>query len=269
MRTAEPAAGSLIRISPDTVFTVREIERDGEKRSVLSTTIGTVRFKFDRLTGKEPLIATPGTVAGIRGTELEVYAGSDGAVMILVSTGAVVVESLGKSVSLAENEGVEIAPGEPPGDVFEVLRGQLDFSTWNGERDAAILKNPLKALTGAIVGLASLIADLESVVPQFEAKLAELETLRAEEDDDKQKSIYEQTVFPLEVATSYLALNLRYYALSALSFRRYVLGTMYLRVKMRAIVEQSDEHQRFFEEYDRVMEDFEDHVTPHLVGIDI
>ena len=275
----ESARGSLIRISPDTVFTVREFERNGEKRSVLATTVGAVRFKFDRLTGQEPLIATPGIVAGIRGTELEVFASSDGAVIILVSTGAVEVESRGESVALGENEGVEVEPGQPPGEKFEVLRGQLDFSSWNGEREAAILEDPVKSLEGAAIGLDSLIEELELLVPTLAENIerldAEREKLKAEEDADKRKSAYEQTVFPLEVETSYLALNIRYYALSALSYRRFILGTMYLRTKIRALQESLlagapiTGYDEFFELYERVIERFERAVTPHLVGIDI
>ena len=275
----EPARGSLIRISPDTVFTVRQIERDGEKRNVLATTVGAVRFKFDRLTGQEPLIATPGMVAGVRGTELEVFASSDGAVIILVSTGAVEVESRGESVALGENEGVEVEPGKPPGEKFEVLRGQLDFSSWNGEREAALLEDPIKSLEGAAIGLDSLIEELELLIPTFEEKRESLdlerEKLRDEEDADKRKSAYEQIVYPLEVETSYLALNIRYFALSALSYRRFILGTMYLRIKVRDLEEtlaqgtSAPGYDDFYRLYEAVIERFERAVTPHLVEIDI
>lgn len=270
----EPAVGSLIKISPDTVFTVREVETGGEKRTVLSTALGAVKFAFTRNTDREPLIATQSTVAGIRGTELEVFAGSDGSVLMVVLDGAVELSAQGRAVALGPNEGVEVPPGEPPGEKFEVKRGQLDFSTWNGEREARILEDPIRALEGAADGLDSLIDEIDAIVPVFEEKRNRLEALRAElreeEDREKRKKRYAEVVYPLEVETSYLALNLRYYALSALSFRRFVLGTIYLRTRTRALTgDQEIEFDRFMQRYRSVLARYETHVTPHLVFRDI
>lgn len=270
----EPSRGSLIKISPNTVFAVREVETGGEKRSVLSTAIGAVAFTFNRNTDREPLIATQSTVAGIRGTELEVFAGADGSVLMVVLSGKVEVSAKGESVEINANEGVEVAPGEAPGQVFEVLRGQLDFSTWNAEREAKILEDPILALEGAAGGLDDLISEIEAIVPVFEEKERELESLRAslrnEEDAEKRKSTYEQQVFPLEVETSYLALNLRYYALSALSYRRFVIGTIYLRTRSRMLEGLSDvDANQFYAVHDRILDRFERFVAPHLVSRDL
>lgn len=270
----EPARGSLIKVRPDTVFTVGEIEINREKRTILSTTLGAVRFTFDRWSGKEPLVATPIAVAGVRGTELEVFAGSDGSVLIVVAVGAVQVTAENRAVDLTANEGVEIEPGSPPGKKFEVLRGQMDFSTWNGVRESKILDNPIAALESASNGLNALIREIEILVPVFEANRAKLESLRDqlrnEKDADKRKSTYEQTVFPLEVETSYLALNIRYYALSALSYRRFVLGTIYLRTHLQIITGNTAiDFDAFMRSYEDTLNKFERKITPHLVVRDI
>ena len=77
-------------------------------------------------------------------------------------------------------------------------------------------------------------------------------------------------MFPLEVETSYLQLNKRYYALSALSFRRYVLGSMYARVKSANILGQdAKEFQEFLDVYNRILYEYETRVVPHLVDADI
>ena len=75
---------STIIVKPDSIFTIREIETDSGRETVLSTTVGAVSFKFGKLLGKEPMLATPSAVAGIRGTELTVYAGEDGSTLFAV-----------------------------------------------------------------------------------------------------------------------------------------------------------------------------------------
>ncbi len=269
-----PAAGGLIRISPDTVFTVQEIERGGVKRTVLGTVVGSAGFKFTRFVEKEPLLGTPTTVAGVRGTEVEIFAGSDGATLVVVHSGRVEVEAQKVRVSLTANEGVEVLPGSPPGEKFAVLRGRLDYSSWNGERLARSLTDPESAIERIAKGLESLIAEIESLVPRFDesnGRLVEADKrLKSIEDADARKRFYAETIFPLEIETSYLALNIRYYALSALSYRRFVLGSMYLKIKARALVEGSaDLYRDFFDRYARIIARFEEAVTPHLVEADI
>lgn len=273
----EQENGSLIKIAEDTIFTLQEIELNGEKRSVLSTTIGAVAFKFNRLTGKEPLIATPGTVAGIRGTEFQVFAGLDGATLVVVASGKVEVEAQGEKVELLAEEGVEIPAGGPPGEKFQVLRGQLDFSEWNSGRLESMLEDPAGAIRGIEKGMEAFRVKIAELKPIYEANyerlLAEREILPKLEDEngkDARKEHYEKVVFPLEVETSYMRLNLRYYALSALSFRRFVLGSMYARVKSAFINKlDSAEYRDFKKVYASILIDYERDVTPFLVEADI
>ena len=70
--------------------------------------------------------------------------------------------------------------------------------------------------------------------------------------------------------TTTQALNYRYYALSALSMRRYVLGRMYMNIKTLTIMEQDNrEFAAFLEEYERFLELYEREITPGLVRADI
>ncbi len=272
----EQAGGYTIKVSEDTIFTLQEIEQSGEKRSVLSTTVGAVAFKFSMLTGKEPLIATPGTVAGVRGTELQIFAGIDGSTLVVVSTGKVEVEAQGKKVELLPEEGVEIPAGSAPGEKFQVLRGQLDFSTWNSKRLDSMLEDPAGAVRGVEKGMEAFRAKIAEIKPVYEANreqlTAEREKLVEIEKDkgkDAQKKYYEETVFPLEVETSYLRLNLRYYALSALSFRRFVLGSMYAQVKSAFLNRlDSDEYKAFEQTYMKILSDYDRDVSSYLVEAD-
>ena len=274
--THEVESAATIQVSPETVFTFQELEQGGESRSVFSTTLGAVGFKLGRLTGKEPLISTPGMTAGVRGTEFQVFAGSDGATLVVVESGSVVVESLGKSVELLTNEAVEVEVGEAPGDKFTVEREQLDFSEWNGRRMEEILEDPVTAIEGIEKGLEVLRQKIVDLLPRFEENVKRLEeerkilrSLEDDEDKDAQKKYYTDVVFPLEVETSYMRLNLRYHALSALSFRRFVLGGMYVSVKAHYMNRIDDpEFQRFTAVYRGIRAIFDRDVQPLLVEAD-
>ena len=68
--------GVSIKIAPKTVFTLMEREQGGKTSSVLSVALGSIKFRYGKLTGSEPLVRTNGTVAGVRGTEFSVYSGA-------------------------------------------------------------------------------------------------------------------------------------------------------------------------------------------------
>ena len=142
----EESSGSTYNISPNTVFTVREMEIDGTKQNVLACTLGEIAFKFKRAGSLEPLIATNSTVAGVRGTNFRVYAGADGSSLIAVRDGLVEVESEGKTVSLSKDEAVEVRPGEGPGDKYSLKGKPLNFESWNKEKKKAFLDNPAGSL---------------------------------------------------------------------------------------------------------------------------
>lgn len=272
----EQINGYSIKISEGTIFTLQEIEQNGEKRSVLSTTLGAVAFKFGMMAGKEPLIATPGAIAGVRGTEFQIFAGIDGSTLVVVSSGKVEVEAQGQKVELLPEEGVEVPAGGQPGEKFQVLRGQLDFSAWNSGRLESMLEDPAGAVRGIEKGMEAFRVKIRELEPLYEANAERLKVERAklpkleeEKGSEARTKYYADTVFPLEVETSYLRLNLRYYSLSALSFRRFVLGPMYARVKSAYIRRlDSDAYREFESVYRRILSDYEREVTPYLVEAD-
>jgi hypothetical protein len=273
----ETESGSAIKIAEDTIFTFQELEQDGEKRSVLSTTLGSVAFRFNKFTGREPLIATPGTIAGIRGTEFLVFAGADGATLVVVESGKVEVEAQGSKVELLPDEGVEVLAGGAPGEKFKVLRGQLDFSAWNSTRLDAMLDDPAGTIKGVEKGMEAFRRQITELLPVYEENVAtlreereNLKKLEEEKGKEARKQRYENVVFPLEVETSYMRLNLRYHALSALSFRRHVLGSMYAQVKTAYLNRLDTDGYRAFERtYRRILADYQRDIGPLLVDADI
>ena len=268
---------ALIRISPDTVFTLEEIAEESGKREVMRCSLGSVEFKFNRLVGLEPRIATPSVVAGVRGTEFTVFAGVDGSTLIGVTSGEVEVTASGESVSLYPDEGVEVLPGGPPGEKFTFILGEIDYSDWNAGRFESFLADPGAGIRRIGREMDSLIRRIEELHPQYLERRARLENLRArllkireEEGKEASSEFYEERIGPIEAESLALYQNLRYYAVSALYLRQYVMARLYLFVKAGALKSGDISGYRMFEEaYDAIIGRFEGSVSPLLSERDI
>jgi hypothetical protein len=268
---------AVIKIAPDTVFTLGEIDEGGEKRTVLSTAIGSVSYKFNKTFGREPYIATPSIVAGVRGTEFTVFAGADGSTLVAVESGQVDVSAGGETVELYPEEGVEVRPGEAPGEKFEVLRGKIDYSDWNSEKFESFLSDPAEGARRVKARLETFIEEIEQLQPEYEQLQNELEQnkkvyekKREEMGKDGAKPYYKESVEPLMLQATSLFINLRYYALSSLSLRRFVLGRLALEMKSRYIVDRNNSQFISFQNvYAGILEVFEKKIVPWLVEADI
>jgi hypothetical protein len=269
--------GVTIKIARGTVFTLMEKSQGGTSATVLSVALGSIKFRYDKLTGTEPQVRTNGAVAGVRGTEFSVFSGADGSTLITVDSGLVTVESEGRSVELAASEGVEVPLGKTPGEKFTVQRNQIDYSTWNSDKLTAMLADPVAAIAGMETAMASYIRDVteyDASFREYSRKLADERAARLKITEDKGKDEgqkYEtEVVTPILKQTSALGLNLRYSALAALSLRRFVSGRLYVILKARYITEpQSEVWTRFTERYKGLIESFETSIAPHLVEADI
>lgn len=273
----EHPGAARITVQADTVFSILERTVQGERQSALACILGSVRMSFLKLLGREPQIITGSAVAGVRGTDLTVLSAVDGSSLIVVLKGLVSVVSQGVSVDLAENDAVEVVPGQAPGPRFDVLRGPVSHETWERERESELLSDPEAAVFRlerrfeyyfeALAEIEPIYARRREALEEERERLAEIES---EQGKAARSEHYKDTVYPLELETSYLRLNIRYFALSALSLRRYVLGRMYLVVKANAIADLDDPRfVRFLEAYETLLERFEERISPYLVEADI
>lgn len=273
----ELANKSTISVKPNTVFTLGEVELEGEKQTVLSTAVGAVSYRLNKFSGRGPSIRTNSYVAGVRGTELTVYAGMDGSSLLVVEKGAVEVASQGKAVELGVNEAVEVKPGQTPGEKFSWLGRHQDFSDWNRGKEEAFLKDPVGKLKDAETQLARFRDDLQAVLkPLSDADkesarvYEELKKAVEAKDDAKAQALRADLLTGTGAKRRTLFLNMRHYALSYLSMRRFVLGGMYVQMKSRYILKQdAPEYREFMNLYESVRKNFEDVVVPHLVEADI
>jgi hypothetical protein len=269
--------GLVLKINPDTVFTLQEKEEKGEKTGVFSLALGSIKFRYNRITGKEPMIQTPSCIAGVRGTEFSVYAGADGSALIVVDSGQVEVESEGKAVQLAAEEGVEVKPGEPPGDKFVVKMDEIEYKTWNDEKINSMLSDPTGAVENILKRLnfyvvrASEYYDLYNELTEtLNIERQKMAEVLQKEGEEAAKRYDAEVVTEIRNNTRASFLNNRYYALAALALRRYVAGRLYVMVKAQFITKASDSNYRqFLDSYSEILDIFETSIIPYLVEADI
>ncbi len=273
----EESSGSTYNISPNTVFTVREMEIDGTKQNVLACTLGEIAFKFKRAGSLEPLIATNSTVAGVRGTNFRVYAGADGSSLIAVRDGLVEVESEGKTVSLSKDEAVEVRPGEGPGDKYSLKGKPLNFAAWNKEKEKEMLEDPQASLKGIEKRLKYYDEKIDELDAQFiikktllDAETAKYQKMLDDKTIEKLDDEKKQLLRDLNNEAGILFLNKRYYTLTSLSMRRFIISKIYLLMKTKYIMKTDDPtYMDFMKIYNGMLKSFEDTVVPHLVEADI
>lgn len=273
----DQAGGNLIRISPDTVFTLREVERDGQRETVMSNTVGSVRYRFDALAGRQQRVASGTVVAGVRGTEFTVFAGSDGSSLFGVDTGMITVESAGVEVDLAAGEAVEIAAGEAPGDIVRWLGPALDFSDWEEERIDAFLDDPVVGLERIQRRMRDFMDDQDTAYAVWQESNRELNEIRDEmsrireaEGEEAYARFRQEVERPATTRAVTNILNYRYFTLSAFSLRRHVLARMYVNMKAQYLNNaEASVFQNYLALHSEVLDEFEERVAPLLVVLDI
>ena len=134
-----------VKVSENTVFTLLEVEQGGKTQPVLTTALGKLSFIRQRLGGTEPRLAGSAAICGVRGTEVTVLSGADGSTLFIVDEGAVEVTAAGATVALVKGEAVEVATGAAPGQKYQALSREVDYSKWNQGKLDALLSDPVAA----------------------------------------------------------------------------------------------------------------------------
>jgi hypothetical protein len=206
-----------------------------------------------------------------------IFTGADGSSLIAVESGQVDVSAGGETVELFPEEGVEVAPGGPPGEKFKVLRGKIDYADWNSERVGAFLDDPAGAARKIGRQLQEYIDEINALLPEYE-RLRELiferrerySRIREEQGREKAAEYHKENIEPYEAEATPMFVNIRYYALSALSLRRHILGRLYMLLKTEYINDlDNPRYTGFLKQYEEVLENYRNNVSPLLVEADI
>ncbi len=266
--------GATVKISEDSIFALSSYESRGETRNAYQCVLGSMQYKFTRaVKADEPRITTPTTVCGVRGTEFTVVSGLDGSALYVVDDGSVAVSAKGEEVVLGALEGVEVAPGSAPGEPFPVLRGKIDYSKVKADAEARFLENPAATMRVMTSQLEEYIAQIQLYEKAFKDLSMELITLREklfELEGEEKNKFYLENVADKDAQTSYLKLNMRYYAVSSLSMRRHLVGNMYVSIRTKYLGNIDDEkYVEFISEYNAFISLYEKELIPYLVKADI
>lgn len=264
--------GSTIRVTQDSVFNYSETGTGSDSRPILATLAGSVSYKLNKSVGRSPLIQTNSMVAGVRGTEFTVFAGRDGSVLLAVTEGIVDVSAQGETVELLKDEAVQVDPGEKPGEKYVWLGRELDFSSWNQDKNEDFLTDPVAGiervdaqLEGYARELAALKEPYEKTTSAWEKAVEEYKTLLDQKTDKETLLAFRQeTLSPAQDARAAVILNIRYYALNYLSVRRYVLSNMYMEMKTRHPVSQNPDTEGFYRLHARILAKYENSIVPEL-----
>ncbi|HVO38508.1 MAG TPA: FecR domain-containing protein, partial [Spirochaetia bacterium] len=201
--------GVTIRVNHGTVFTLMEREQKGQKSPVVSVALGSIKFRYNKLTGQEPIVRTNSAVLGVRGTDFTVFSGADGSTLIAVDSGQVTVEAEGKSVELAAAEGVEVPLGGAPGDKFTVHSDQIDYSKWNDDKLKAMLADPVAAIGTLESTLDEYIKSIAGYDTSYRASNERLKVIQEErvrifkeKGEDEARKFMQESEFPIADQTA-------------------------------------------------------------------
>ena len=270
----ELADGGSVSIARDTVYQIQKVGAQNESQTVMSVALGAVRFRFNTIAGRsEPSVGSPTAVAGVRGTEFTTYVAADGSTVFVVEEGLVDVSAEGAQVQLVAGQGVEVAAGERPGEPFDAIERAFDFEQYNDERIAVLLENPVRAVQGHTRRLEQFAEQIEILIPLYEDTDRRFKEARVKADElegDARQKFFEEQVVPLRAKTAEYYRNLRFYALSGLSLRRYVLGRMYLLLSMNYLNQpDSTVYEQFREVYQGALDVYERRIVPALIPSDL
>ena len=274
----ELAAGGLVTVRPDTVFLIGSSTRpDGEQTSRLSTAVGSFAFKFNAVLGNEPQIGSTTAAAGVRGTEVVVYAGSDGTTRFEVIEGLVEIGEGEESVTLGAEEGVEVTPGRGPSNVFAFLEQPIDYGVWNAGLVDGFLDAPLPALRGVAAEMRDIIAEIkrrgpavEGLLGRSEAETERMNEIGEEDGQEAREEYFAETVMPLRREARAAFVDLRFIVLSALSLDQYVVSRLAAEMEAAYFLEpDAPVLQEFREELAALRSEYEATVTSYLVAADL
>ena len=117
------------------------------------------------------------------------------------------------------------------------------------------------------------IEKIEPLYLESKTKLDEQTKIMLAKKENKEavEDFYDNIVRPLEIQTTHYILNLRYYSLSALSLRRFVLSRIYVKLKSSYISDLNDPvFINFLNVHQRIVEKYEKEIAePYLVKADI
>ncbi len=276
----ELATGGTVNVGRDTVFLIGSTTgAAGEPESRVAAAVGSFSFRFSAAVGNEPRIGSTTSVAGVRGTEVRVYVGSDGTTRYEVVEGLIEIEDAARRVTLGPEQGIEITPGAGvgPQNIFAFLERPIDYGVWNAGLVEGFLADPLPSLRGIAAEMQDLLDEIRRRAPEVEAMLArsaeESDRLDAIEEADgleARQEHFRDVVMPARRAARAAFVDLRFVVLSALSLDQHIFSRLAAEMEARSFFDpQSRVIDEFRSDLAAIRSEYESVVVPWLVPSDL
>lgn len=276
----ELTTGGTVNVSRDTVFIIGSTKGvTGEPVSRVAAAVGSFSFRFSAAVGNEPRIGSTTSVAGVRGTEVRVYVGSDGTTRYEVLEGIIEIEDAARRVTLGPEQGIEITPGAGvgPQNVFAFLERPIDYGVWNAGLVEAFLADPLPSLRGIAAEMQDLLDEIRRRAPEVEALLAlsaeegaRLDEIEEADGLEARQEHFREVVMPARRAARAAFVDLRFVVLSALSLDQHILSRLAAEVEARSFFDpESRVIDEFRSDLAAIRSEYESVVVPWLVSSDL
>jgi hypothetical protein len=271
----ELESGGVVEVDSDTVFILGTGEdASGRPQSRVAAAVGSFAFRFNAAVGNEPLIGSTTSAGGVRGTEVRVYAASDGTTRYEVVEGLLEVQEEGETVQLGPNDAVEVRAGQAPSAVFSFLEQPIDYGAWNAGLVDDFLSEPLTTLDGVADEMYGLIEEIERRRVEYEALLSVEEEedakMRAIEEDEQRQEYFDNVVIPAQNLAREAYVDMRFIVLSALSLDQYVVSRLAAEMEAEYFFDSdSAALDAFLQEVAIIRRDYDATVVPWLVPSDL
>jgi hypothetical protein len=274
----ELESGGVVSVAPDTVFIIGSTtDVEGRRTSRLAAAVGTFSFRFNALVGTEPSVGSTTSAAGVRGTEVRVYAASDGTTRYEVVAGLVEIEDRGERIALGPEQAVEITPGRGANSVFNFLQRPIDYSVWNAGLVDGFLDDPVASFRGVAGEMSEIIHEVERRGPRVDALFEEfyrerdrLDEIEEAEGADARVKHFSEVVTPLRQTAREAYTEFRFIVLSALSLDQYVISRLAAEMEAAYFFDRdADPYAAFQGELAALRDEYERVVAPRLSPTDL
>jgi len=200
--------GNIIKIQPETKVRITKDMINDRQQSSLALFSGAVNCKINKLGKTNPgyNVNTAATTCAVRGTDFDVYAGTDGKTILQVTDGAVALSGNTKTIDVQKDYESSVSVGGEPEPVKIIKR--RDWEKWAEEATSDVAgreKDIIKGCLAKVMKLDEDITRLEKEGAEARIKADEYYKLakEAKAANDKNKSSEYISIYQKEKLKAY------------------------------------------------------------------
>lgn len=200
--------GNIIKIQPETKVRITQDMINDRQQSSIALFSGAVNCNINKLGKKNHgyNVNTAATTCAVRGTEFDVYAGTDGKTILQVTDGTVALSGSTKTIDVQKDYESSVSVGGEPEPVKIIKR--RDWEKWAEETTGDVTGREKDIINGCLTKVMKLDGDiirLEKEGAEARSKADEYYKLakEAKEANDKNKASEYITIYQKEKLRAY------------------------------------------------------------------